>query len=125
MPQPIRLKDHEKDARLVRRRVVVGGGCGADGVNHPACISCTFLASCTGVGGRIAAATLPMQSGPGPAAVARWLARCRSQPSSSAGFRPRKRGPAVDLRHPASIGLPRVAEGIPRAERSARWTRKN
>src|SRR6218665_80363 len=25
MPQPIRLKDHEKDARLVRRRVVVGG----------------------------------------------------------------------------------------------------
>ncbi|GLZ84192.1 peptidoglycan glycosyltransferase [Metapseudomonas resinovorans] len=24
MPQPIRLKDHEKDARLVRRRVVVG-----------------------------------------------------------------------------------------------------
>ncbi len=25
MPQPIRLKDHEKDARLVRRRVIVGG----------------------------------------------------------------------------------------------------
>ena len=25
MPQPIRLKDHEKDARLVRRRVVGGG----------------------------------------------------------------------------------------------------
>lgn len=24
MPQPIRLKDHERDARLVRRRVVVG-----------------------------------------------------------------------------------------------------
>ena len=24
MPQPIRLKDHEKDARVVRRRVVVG-----------------------------------------------------------------------------------------------------
>ena len=25
MPQPIRLNDHEKDARLVRRRVIVGG----------------------------------------------------------------------------------------------------
>jgi penicillin-binding protein 2 len=25
MPQPIRLKDHEKDARLVKRRVLVGG----------------------------------------------------------------------------------------------------
>ncbi|MGA4817511.1 hypothetical protein ACPA9J_34350 [Pseudomonas aeruginosa] len=24
MPQPIHLKDHEKDARLVRRRVIVG-----------------------------------------------------------------------------------------------------
>jgi len=24
MPQPIRLKDHEKDASLVRRRVIVG-----------------------------------------------------------------------------------------------------
>lgn len=24
MSQPIRLKDHEKDARLVRKRVVVG-----------------------------------------------------------------------------------------------------
>ena len=25
MPQPIRLKDHERDARQVRRRVFVGG----------------------------------------------------------------------------------------------------
>ena len=24
MPQPIRIKDHERDARLVRKRVVVG-----------------------------------------------------------------------------------------------------
>jgi penicillin-binding protein 2 len=26
MPQPIRLKDHEKDAQLIRRRVLLGGG---------------------------------------------------------------------------------------------------
>ena len=25
MPQQIRIKDHEKDARLVKRRVLVGG----------------------------------------------------------------------------------------------------
>ncbi len=25
MPQPIRLKDHEKDARLIRKRALVGG----------------------------------------------------------------------------------------------------
>ncbi len=28
MPQPIHLKDHEKDARLVRRRVIVGAVAG-------------------------------------------------------------------------------------------------